>query len=165
MSKFITDTESIEKLLDQIESRIKMDNNNNFSSCPITHSQEYSTNEISNLFKKILEIESKFKYIDIPLQIPRTNDTNPTSGSISLSTTHSIDHSQSMNGSEKYDMSSALDILETLSETIKKNEEKNDEQEGSGKNIFNRKCKIDTKTNVSSRYGLTDVFYTSKIKR
>ena len=56
MSKFATDTESIEHMLDHIESMNKS---------TMFDDDNKSNRDITELFKKILEAESSYKYMDM----------------------------------------------------------------------------------------------------
>lgn len=145
MSKFIQDTESIEKLLDHIESKMRIDDTNHimkqtegsheierynytkkdrFTGTDLiernkqnrSHSNNTrsSNHEITELFKKILEADSSYKYIDMSELPDLTHrddlETKPNTSSM---------FRKSRNSNVGKTMSSTLDMIEELSESLK----------------------------------------------
>lgn len=141
MSKNVTDTESIERLLDNIESKISSspsyfinptkthsDNNLNYTKENVitdaklnlllntSHAVPEPVGEITNLFRKLLEADSTYHYVDIPYSPYYQH--NPSLkykyGETQKATSHKSESDYGRN------ISSTLDMIEELSSSIDK---------------------------------------------
>jgi len=182
MSRFIQDTESIENFLDHIESKLADKNNNilaNENNNIIEGSQgvrrynytkdkrirsQANNHLITELFKKILEAESSYRYMD-KIEFPVMS--------------HNINEVQH-NDSGK-NVSSTLDMIEEMSESLKNvpikesgNKPANDKGSGKGfdkktgtifvANSTSERDEMWQNTNDNKNYGLSEAFIPSPMK-
>jgi hypothetical protein len=155
MSKFMQDTESIERLLDHIESKMIINNaeysdNQNDNQMPdgrdvnrantqgivrynhikengfnrpyiIDQNNRYrsvSNHEITDLFKKIMEADSTYKYVDMSEILVMDRHNESAYGTNTQKNIYSVPDIEGDNDNMK-NISSMLDMIDELSESIK----------------------------------------------